>query len=242
MQTLLERYGKVCAQVEAACREAGRDRSEVLLLAVSKFQPAEAIATLARAGQADFGENYVQEAWSKRETLVAENECASLRWHMIGHVQSRKARLVAGSFTLLHSLDSQKLASALERDLAAENAAANVAQDALIEVNIGEEQQKAGVMPADLPRLAEYVIEQCPHLRLRGLMCLPPVFDSGDAARPYFAKLRKLRDNLQKQTGVALPELSMGMSGDFAAAIAEGSTIVRIGTSIFGPRPARPRA
>lgn len=235
MHTLLERYAKVGEQVEAACRKAGRPRSDVLLLAVSKFQPTAAIVELALAGQMDFGENYVQEALSKREELTQTAACAAIRWHMIGHVQSRKAKLVAGAFQLLHTLDSEKLANALERELAATSSR----QQALIEVNIAAEPQKAGIMPQALPHLAEHVFANCPHIKLRGLMCLPPVFDSGDAARPYFAKLRKLRDSLEIVTGSGLPDLSMGMSGDFDAAIAEGATIVRIGTSIFGPRPKR---
>lgn len=224
------RYETVLAGIEAACLSCGRKREDVQLIAVSKFHPVQAILEVARAGQLDFGENYVQEVKSKKDALseVAPN----LRWHMIGHVQSRKAAQVAGKFALLHTLDSIKLANCIERNLLNE-----ASQDVLIEVNIADEPQKSGIKPTELPELAQYVIASCPHLKLRGLMCLPPVFDDGEAARPYFAKLRNLRDELEKQTGAILPELSMGMSGDYAAAIAEGATIVRIGTSIFGPRP-----
>lgn len=228
MSSAAERYLEVEAQVARACASAGRKREDVLLLAVSKFQPLEAIIEVAQAGQLDFGENYVQEAREKMDLLQGQG----LRWHMIGHLQMRKAKSVAGAFDLVHSLDSEALAAGLEKRLD------NRTQDVLIEVNIGGEPQKSGVMAPDLKKLAGYVFENCPDLRLRGLMCLPPVFDNGDASRPFFEKLRLLRDQLEKDFGVNLPELSMGMSGDFQAAIAEGATIVRIGAAIFGPRQA----
>ena len=152
---------------------------------------------------------------------------------MIGHVQSRKAAQVAGAFALVHTLDSVKLADALEKRAAA----LDVVQPVLCEINVGEEPQKAGIMADALPGLAEHVLAHCPHLELQGLMCLPPVFDAGEAARPYFARLYRLREDLRARTGLPLPHLSMGMSGDFAAAVAEGATLVRIGTDIFGPRP-----
>lgn len=152
---------------------------------------------------------------------------------MIGHVQSRKASIVAGAFDLIHSLDSIHLATALEKHCAVKNAK----QKVLIEVNVGEEPQKTGVEMKDLDGLAADVIEKCPHLELQGLMCIPPVYNAGAAARPYFARLRELRDKLSASTGLALPHLSMGMSGDFEWAIEEGATFVRVGTDIFGPRP-----
>lgn len=233
-QAELERsYLKVEDEVAEACRIAGRNRSDVLLLAVSKLHPASDVEFLAGLGQKDFGENYVQEALAKRERLAPGKFADNLRWHMIGRPQTRKAPLVAGNFTLLHALDSSKLADAMERRLAAGNGG----QDVLLEVNIGAEKQKAGVMADSLGELAEYIEGRCPHLSLKGLMCLPPVFDAGDAARPFFSRLREERDSLEKRLGKSLPILSMGMSGDFRAAIAEGATIVRIGSSIFGPRP-----
>ena len=236
---LLERYARVLDCIDAACASAGRSRESVRLIAVSKLHPAESLAQVAAAGQIDFGENYVQEALQKRQDLSANPataaQCAGIRWHMIGHVQSRKAPLVAGAFNLVHTLDSRKLADAFERRLAEGGAR----QPVLFEVNVGGESQKSGVMPADLPELADYVLEHCPHLEVQGLMCLPPVFDAGEAARPYFARLRELRDTLSTRLGLPLPELSMGMSGDFEGAVAEGATMVRIGTDIFGPRPAK---
>lgn len=236
---LLERYARVLDRIDAACASAGRPRESVRLIAVSKLHPAESLAHVAAAGQIDFGENYVQEALQKRQDLSADPataaQCAGIRWHMIGHVQSRKAPLVAGAFNLVHTLDSRKLADAFERRLAEGGAR----QPVLFEVNVGGESQKSGVMSADLPELADYVLERCPHLEVQGLMCLPPVFDAGEAARPYFARLRELRDTLSTRLGLPMPELSMGMSGDFEGAVAEGATMVRIGTDIFGPRPAK---
>ena len=236
---LLDRYRHVQDRLNTACAAAGRAREDVTLIAVSKLHPAEEVAVVAAAGQVDFGENYVQEALQKREDLAASagssTFAAGIRWHMIGHVQSRKAAQVAGAFALIHTLDSRKLADSLEKRLNG----VEERQPVLFEINIASEPQKSGLMPADLPALADYVLENCPHLDVQGLMCLPPVFDAGDAARPHFALLRQLRDNLRKHTGLPLPTLSMGMSGDFEAAVAEGATQVRIGTDIFGPRPAK---
>lgn len=233
--SLKERYVRVLERLDAACATAGRKRESVTLIAVSKLHPAAEVAVAASAGQLDFGENYVQEALQKREDLADESACRNLRWHIIGHVQSRKAAQVAGAFALIHTLDSRKLADGLERRLAALEAR----QPVLIQVNVAAEPQKSGLMADDLPALADYILERCPHLELRGLMCLPPVFDAGEAARPHFARLFSLREELRGRLGLPLPELSMGMSGDFAAAVAEGATMVRIGTDIFGPRPPR---
>ena len=218
---LRERYRSVLERLGEAVARAGRTPEEVRLIAVSKLHPAADVACVAAAGQVDFGENYVQEALQKRQELVDQPQCRDIRWHMIGHVQSRKAAQVAGAFALL-----EKRAAALD-----------VVQPVLCEINVGEEPQKAGIMADALPGLAEHVLAHCPHLELQGLMCLPPVFDAGEAARPYFARLYRLREDLRARTGLPLPHLSMGMSGDFAAAVAEGATLVRIGTDIFGPRP-----
>lgn len=234
-EELAARLIRVRERLERACAACGRRPEDVLLVAVSKFHAAADVAAVAGAGQVDFGENYVQEALEKRAELAREPFAGCLRWHMIGHVQSRKAAQVAGAFALIHTLDSVKLADALERRLADSGAM----QPVLMEINIGEEPQKAGVMIGDAAALAEHVLARCPHLELRGLMCLPPVFDAGDAARPYFARLRRLGEELRSRLGIGLPELSMGMSGDFPAAVAEGATIVRIGTDIFGPRPVK---
>ena len=230
---LRARYASVLERVAEAVAAAGRRSEEVRLVAVSKLHPAGDVAEVAAAGQVDFGENYVQEALEKRSLLQAQGLCGDVRWHMIGHVQSRKAGQVAGAFALIHTLDSVKLADALEKRAAA----LGVVQPVLCEINVGEEPQKAGIMADALPELEEHVLARCPHLEMQGLMCLPPVFDAGEAARPYFARLYRLREDMRARTGLPLPHLSMGMSGDFAAAVAEGATLVRIGTDIFGPRP-----
>lgn len=223
------RYEDVLERMVKACAASGRELEDVCLVAVSKFHPAADVERVASYGQVDFGENYVQEATQKRE----EVDLPELRWHMIGHVQSRKAPMVAGKFSLVHTLDSIKLANALEKALAGHEERQRV----LIEVNIGGEEQKSGIPAASLPQLVEHALKNCPHLDLQGLMCLPPVFDAGEAARPFFANLRLLRDELRKNFAMPFPHLSMGMSGDFEWAIAEGATIVRVGTDIFGPRP-----
>ena len=236
-----ERYEKVMERLDRAVQAAGRKREEITLIAVSKLHPAEMVAEVAALGQVDFGENYVQEALEKRETLdnmLPLERSAALRWHMIGHVQSRKAAQVAGHFDLVHTLDSERLAQALEKRCAQ----AGVQQRVLIEVNVGEESQKSGVDRKDLPALADYVQASCPHLELQGLMCIPPVFDAGEAARPYFALLRTLAEKLRSEAGLSLPHLSMGMSGDFEWAVMEGATFVRVGTDIFGPRPPKKTA
>ena len=227
-KALAERLHAARERIAQAARSAGRDPRDVRLVAVSKLQPARAIATLAAAGQRDFGESYVQEACSKQAELAD----LALRWHCIGHVQTNKAKHAAGRFQYIHSLDSLKLAQALRRHIPDSRR-----QRVLIQVNMGNEEKKPGVRAEELPVLAEQVAGM-PEFELAGLMCLPPFFDDGALARPYFALLRELCERLRARLGLALPELSMGMSGDFAEAIAEGATLVRIGTDIFGPRPA----
>ena len=232
-EELSKRLADVKRRMAAACVRAGRAPDSVRLVAVSKFHPASDIAALAAAGQRDFGESYAQEALAKQDALVDQD----ILWHFIGGLQTKKARQVVGRFALIHSLDSEKLA----RELAKRAREERILQPVLIEVNMGEE-QKAGVEESDLISLAELAVSlkvQGCGLDLRGLMCLPPVFDDPEEARSAFAYLRELRDDLASRLGVPLPELSMGMTGDFEAAIEEGATIVRVGTSIFGPRPAR---
>jgi len=232
-EELSKRLADVKRRMAAACVRSGRAPESVRLVAVSKFHPASDVAALAAAGQRDFGESYAQEALAKQDALVDQD----ILWHFIGGLQTKKARQVVGRFALIHSLDSEKLA----RELAKRAREERILQPVLIEVNMGEE-QKAGVEESDLISLAELAVSlkvQGCGLDLRGLMCLPPVFDDPEEARPAFAYLRELRDDLAGRLGVSLPELSMGMTGDFEAAIEEGATIVRVGTSIFGPRPAR---
>ena len=234
MTPLEERWRRVLEGKAEAERRAGKAEGSVCLVAVSKLHPASDIAELFRMGQKDFGENYMQEARAKQAELAGMD----IRWHAIGAVQTNKAKDVAGHFHLLHTLASENLAAALVRRLPA-----GAAQDVLMEINVGEEPQKAGVLPADAPAFLENLLEKHlvsesgPGLRLRGLMCLPPRCGEGEEARPWFAALRMLRDSLVEKFGLPLPELSMGMSGDYPQAIMEGATIIRVGTEIFGPRP-----
>ncbi len=236
MTVLEERWKRVLEGKADAERRAGRSPGEVRLIAVSKFHPASDIAELYHLGQRDFGENYMQEARAKQEELAR----LDIRWHAIGAVQTNKAKDVSGHFFLLHTLSRLELARALLRRLPQDGT-----QDILVQVNIGEEVQKSGVLPSELPKFCEALLkeglvsETGPGLRLRGLMCLPPKCGEGESARPYFVRLRELRDRLTERFGVALPELSMGMSGDYRQAIEEGATMIRVGTEIFGERPAR---
>ncbi|MDP2846921.1 MAG: YggS family pyridoxal phosphate-dependent enzyme [Humidesulfovibrio sp.] len=229
---LCTRLAEVKRRMVAACERAGRAPESVRLVAISKFHPASDIAALAACGQRDFGESYVQEALAKQDALVGED----ILWHFVGGLQTKKAKNVVDRFCLAHSVDSEKLA----RELARRAIDARILLPVLIEVNLGEEEQKAGVDEADLNELAEVVVSLNKRgcgLDLRGLMCLPPMFDAPEEARPYFAHLRELRDELSAHLGIPLPELSMGMTGDFEAAIEEGATLIRVGTSIFGSRP-----
>ena len=234
MTELEERWRRVMDGKAEAEKGAGREVGSVRLLAVSKFHPASDIAELFRLGQLDFGENYMQEARAKQADLAD----LAIRWHAIGPVQTNKAKEVAGHFHLLHTLGSEALARAVLRRLPE-----GAVQDALIQVNIGEEPQKSGVAPAELFSFVEGLLEggltaeNGASLRLRGLMCLPPNCGEGELARPYFIRLRELRDGLESRFGLELPELSMGMSGDYRQAIEEGATIIRVGTDIFGARP-----
>lgn len=232
---IAENLQRIRAEIAAAARRAKRNPEEITLVAVSKLFPVELIREAVDAGQTVFGENYIQEAAAKKPQLPE-----GVHLHFIGHLQSNKAKDVVGRFALIHTVDSEGVARKLDQRLASlpVQGAGGVApmQDMLLQVNIGDEEQKSGVDPDDLPALAETVLA-LPRLRLLGLMCMPPIFDDGEASRPYFARLRELRDALSARVGLPLPHLSMGMSHDVEVAVAEGATIVRVGTDIFGPRP-----
>ncbi len=223
--TIATSLADIRARIDAACRQAGRDPASATLVAVSKKQPPEAIREAYQAGQRDFGENYAQELRDKQAALA---DLPGIRWHALGPLQTNKAKYVAGKVELLHTLDRVELARELVRR------AGGTPVRALVEVNIGREPQKGGVLPEELPaRLAELAAVE--GIELRGLMCIPPVAEEPEASRPHYRALRELRDRL-------LPggELSMGMSDDFEVAVAEGATLVRVGTAIFGARPPRP--
>ena len=222
----------VKARIERAARDAGRQPEDVRLLAVSKTFGADAVRDAYAAGQRDFGENKVQEALQKIEA-TADLE---IRWHLIGHLQSNKARKAATAFAAIHSIDSVDLLSRIDAAAADQGAA----PDVFIQVDLAGETTKFGAPEAEILGIAKAAMD-CRAARLRGLMLLPPWFDEAERARPYFRRLRALRDRLIEQgiDAAALAGLSMGMSHDFEVAIQEGATIVRVGTAIFGKRTVR---
>lgn len=222
------RLAGVREAIAAACARTGRDPSEVRLVAVSKRHPAEAVRAMAEAGQTVFGESYVQEALEKCGHLGD----LPLVWHFIGGLQSNKVKQVVGHFALIHSVDSIKLARVLHQ----KSKEAGLVQDILLQVNLGRESQKSGIFEENLPALVEESVG-LDHIRVVGLMTLPPFDKDPETARPYFARLRELRDGLEARLGWKLPQLSMGMTGDFIQAVEEGASLVRIGTKLFGPRP-----
>ncbi len=228
---IAERIARIRERMAAAARRAGREPSEVKLVAVSKTVAAPKVADAIAAGIEILGENYIQEALDKHEALGERH--AGAQWHFIGHLQTNKARYAARIFSLIHSVDRLKLAAALNRE--AEKQGKTL--PALIQVNISGEGTKSGVAPSGLRELAT-AMGRLGHLSVAGLMTMPPFFDDPERARPFFAELRRLRDELDRERlpGVRMKELSMGMTGDFEAAIEEGATLVRIGTAIFGER------
>jgi pyridoxal phosphate enzyme (YggS family) len=217
----------VHARIAAAEKGAGRAPGSVRLLAVSKKMTADDVRAALAAGQQAFGENYAQELRDKRAALAGEP--APPEWHYIGPLQSNKVKYVAGQSALIHTVDSIALVEAIE--------ARGAPQACLVQVNVAGEAQKRGVAPADLPALLDRFAALA-NATCAGLMVIPPFTDHPDDARPHFAALRALRDReaARARPRVDLRELSMGMSGDFEIAIAEGATIVRVGTAIFGGR------
>lgn len=235
MPTLTTRFHALRQRIESAATACGRDPAEIRLLAVSKMHPPSAIRTLHKLGHCAFGENYVTEALEKMDALSD----LPLEWHYIGPIQSNKTRMIAERFDWVQSIDRAKIA----RRLSAQRPPSLPPLDCLIQVQIGSEDTKSGCTATELPELAG-LVQSLPGLRLRGLMAIPPPADSFDAQRVGFAQLAALFRDLAQgsnrqsgQVGVDLDTLSMGMTGDLEAAIAEGSTLVRVGTDLFGPRP-----
>ncbi len=222
---------RVLARISSAAKRAGRHADEVTLVAVSKTFPAEAIRAAYDAGLRHFGENRVQE-WESKQRLVADLDAT---WHLIGHLQSNKALRAAYLFRRVDSIDDLALAKRLAAAAAAEGKNLPV----LIEVHLGDEATKSGVAVADLPALAEGIAPFA-HIDLLGLMTIPPFADDPELARPYFRKLRELRDDVSRRVGRKMPVLSMGMSHDFEVAIEEGATEIRLGTALFGERQPKP--
>jgi pyridoxal phosphate enzyme (YggS family) len=225
------RLTEVRGRIDAAARSAGRDPSSVRLVAVSKTFPIDAVREAYNAGQRDFGENRVQEALQK----IAQSTDLQIRWHLLGHLQTNKARKAAAPFAMIQSVDSVELIEKLDRGAEESGRALEL----LIQVDLAGEATKFGARPGEVPRLFE-AAAACRAARVVGLMTLPPVPDTPEDARPWFRQLRDLRDGWLA-SGVPpamLRELSMGMSGDFEVAVQEGATLVRVGTAIFGSRHA----
>jgi hypothetical protein len=216
-------------QISAACARAGRDAQSVMLLAVSKTHPAEAIAEAVNSGQIFFGENKVQEAKAKIPLSPGR-----ARWHFIGHLQSNKARDAVDLFEMIQSVDSLNLAHEISKRC--EQAAKEIS--ILLEVNVAGESSKFGYKPDQL--LAELKeLNSLPRITVQGLMTVPPFATEPEKSRPHFQRLREIKSQCEQILGAPLPHLSMGMSGDFEVAIEEGATIVRVGTALFGPRKSR---
>ena len=222
-----ENVQKIKERIERACERAGRDPGEVSILAASKTRTPEEIREVFEAGIRLFGENRVQEARDKIPLLSD----LSIEWHMIGHLQRNKVKYAVNLFDVVESLDSKELADELEKRLSKVGKKMRV----FIEVKLSPEETKHGCSPEEALELAKYVLS-LEHLKLEGLMTVPPYFEDLELVRPYFRKLREIRDNLEDALGVNLPHLSMGMSHDFEVAVEEGATIVRIGTAICGLR------
>ena len=210
--------------IARSAERAGRDPGKVVLVAVTKTLPMERIHEAMGLGLRVFGENRVQEALPKIDAIGTTN----VDWHLIGHLQTNKVKFVEGRFSMVQSVDGIGVAEALDRRLYSP-------LEVLVEVNVAEEPQKTGVSPRDLPALAR-AVNAAQHLRLRGLMTVAPMAGDVEAVRPVFRQLRALRDATSQQLGVALPVLSMGMTDDYAIAVEEGATMLRLGRALFGPR------
>jgi pyridoxal phosphate enzyme (YggS family) len=227
MLDVARNFDAVRDRVLRACRRAGRDAAEVRIVAVSKTVEPERIRRLINHGHRLFGENKVQEAQQKMP-LLAED----VAWHMIGHLQRNKARHAVGRFELIHAVDSERLAAEIDRRASA----AGLRQAVLLQVNLSGEESKHGVEPGALHALVD-AAGPLRNVELRGLMTMPPPVERAEQSRHWFRQLRELRDREAARSGLALPELSMGMTDDFEVAVEEGATLVRVGRAIFGERP-----
>ncbi|ACN99662.1 pyridoxal phosphate enzyme, YggS family [Sulfurihydrogenibium azorense Az-Fu1] len=222
-----ENCQKIEERILKACQRSGRKREEVVLLAASKTQPVEKILQAYYCGIRYFGENRVQEGIEKIEAL---KDYKDIHWHLIGGLQTNKVKYAVKYFEMIHSIDREELVDEIEKRASK----MNKIQEGLIEVNFGEE-SKYGVKEENLKKLFEYILTK-EHIKILGLMAIPPYFENPEDVRPFFRKLRQLKEDLEKDFNVKLPHLSMGMSHDFEVAIEEGATIVRIGTALFGER------
>lgn len=227
---LAERLNNIRKKIENAAKEANRNFSEIKLVAVSKTHPVEVLQEAIDAGCEILGENKVQEAEGK----ISEIGRDKAEWHLIGHLQKNKARKAVQNFDVIHTLDSLKLAKRLER-ICIEEERSDLS--VLVQIDLADEASKFGIKEEDLSELVEY-LQSCKCLKFNGLMIIPPYFENAEDVRPYYRKLREIRDKLNEQNAFAngFGELSMGMSHDFEIAIQEGATLIRVGTAIFGQR------
>ncbi|HET6611534.1 MAG TPA: YggS family pyridoxal phosphate-dependent enzyme [Kofleriaceae bacterium] len=225
---IAENLARIQGRVAAAATRAGRDPKAIAVIAVAKRHPAEAVRDACAAGAIDIGESYAQELCAKAEATV---DVPAIRWHFIGHLQRNKVKSVVGRASLIHAVDSDRLARAIDDQAAA----MGIVQAVLIAVNVGGESQKSGVPPSAAADLFG-ACQALPHITVRGLMTMPPLARTAADNRAHFAALRRLRDDLASAEN-PLAELSMGTTDDFEIAVEEGATLVRIGTAIFGPRP-----
>jgi len=228
MQPLAEILAHVRGEIAEACAKSHRDPSEVEIIAVTKTHGVEVVEEAWTNGLMIVGENKVQEAaWKKPASVMGPS------WHLIGHLQANKVRHALELFDFIHSVDSAKLADRINFIADEIGASPHI----LLEVNVSGEKSKSGMKPEDVEATVSHIVSECPRITLEGLMTMAPFSENPEDARPYFRRLRELRDGLQDKLGVGLPRLSMGMSGDYKVAVEEGATWVRLGTVLFGERP-----
>ena len=223
-----ESLKEVEKKVEEACKRAGRERSEVTLIAVGKTKPVEMLQEIYDTGVRDFGENKVQEMMDKYEVMPKD-----IHWHMLGHLQRNKVKQVLPHAVLIHSVDSLRLAEQIDQEAEKLGITAKI----LLEVNVAKEESKFGMMPEEVPEMVEQ-ISLLPHLQIEGLMTIAPFVDDPEKNRPVFQKLYQLSVDIKKKNidNVNMSVLSMGMTGDYQVAVEEGATMIRVGTGIFGAR------
>lgn len=229
--TIKENYKKVLDNIDKACKKVGRDRNEVTLVAVTKTHEADMINEAIASGVSDIGENKAQELCAKYADVLP------VRWHFIGHLQTNKVRTIIDKVVMIHSLDSDKLAGEIDKRAGT----LGIVMDVLIQINVGMEETKSGVKIEEVKPLIERIINKYDYIRVRGLMCVPPISEEPEDSRPYFRKVKELFDSIKESNMVDenFDTLSMGMSGDYEVAISEGATIVRVGSAIFGAREYR---
>ena len=229
MSSILDNLERVREQIAQAAAKAGRDVKDVALVAITKTHPAENVREAVEAGQILFGESRVQEARAKISEVSS-----NIRWHFVGHLQKNKVRQALPLFEMIHSVDSLALAQDINRIAEEEGLYPRV----LLEVNVAGEGSKFGFAPDDLRKQMEALLA-LPRLSIEGLMCIPPLAVESEDSRKFFVEVRELRDSVEKEFSMKLPQLSMGMTQDFPIGIEEGATLVRVGTAIFGERRAR---